>query len=348
MIGKDKSRGTWYAQIYFVDLEGKGHYKKKRGFSTKKEAQLYEAQMKLDNDVHSCSYTFKDMWHLSEVDSSAETKKQHAEHFNIRFSKFLNKRIDKITRHDLMQWRSDLYNSKFSTATKNTTIMYVRGVFEYANDVYGLPNTATCLKSFKKTNEELMREMQVWTVEEFRQFIGCVDSPIYRDFFHALFWTGMRRGECIALQCDDYEDGWINIHASQEYASEGLKPTKTRTRRRIQVDDVTAKILEKRKSESEHGYLFGGNYCLTPTPIDRHFKKAIQDAGVKPIRLHDLRHSHATLLINQGVNIVAVSKRLGHGDIETTLKHYTHLLADTDSEMMNIINSNAKKKQKKK
>ena len=66
------------------------------------------------------------------------------------------------------------------------------------------------------------------------------------------------------------------------------------------------------------------------------FKKAIKASGVKNIRLHDLRHSHATILINNGVNIVAVSKRL---DIETTLKTYTHLLSDTNKELIDKINA---------
>ena len=69
------------------------------------------------------------------------------------------------------------------------------------------------------------------------------------------------------------------------------------------------------------------------------FKKAIKASGVKNIRLHDLRHSHATILINNGINIVAVSKRLGHADIETTLKTYTHLLSDTNKELIDKINA---------
>ena len=74
------------------------------------------------------------------------------------------------------------------------------------------------------------------------------------------------------------------------------------------------------------------------------FKKAIKESCVKPIRLHDLRHSHATILINEGVNIVAVSKRLGHTDINQTLKTYTHLLKNTDEQMMETINSIVSKK----
>lgn len=80
-------------------------------------------------------------------------------------------------------------------------------------------------------------------------------------------------------------------------------------------------------------YLFGGSTPLCPSPVQRQFTKAILKAGVKKIRIHDLRHSHATWLINSGVNVVAVSKRLGHTDINQTLETYTHLLASTDQGM---------------
>ena len=85
-------------------------------------------------------------------------------------------------------------------------------------------------------------------------------------------------------------------------------------------------------------YVFGGERGIAPTTIGRKFLEAKKLSGVKNIRLHDLRHSHATVLINAGVNIVAVSKRLGHSTIDQTLKTYTHLLESSDQNMMRKIN----------
>ena len=84
-------------------------------------------------------------------------------------------------------------------------------------------------------------------------------------------------------------------------------------------------------------YLFGGESPLSPMGIDYHFKRAVKESGVKPIRIHDLRHSHATWLINNGVNIVAVSRRLGHASIEQTLKTYTHLLRESENDLITAI-----------
>ena len=78
---------------------------------------------------------------------------------------------------------------------------------------------------------------------------------------------------------------------------------------------------------------------LPPETITRKFHKAIKESGVKRITVHSLRHSHASWLINNGVNILAVSKRLGHKDVSTTLRVYTHLLEQTDNDMLGKLNS---------
>lgn len=341
MIGKDEKRNTWFVQIKIKDpLTGKWHSHKKRGFATKREAKQYEASISTGNEIPT-SKTFLQVaheWEIS-IQSSAASIRQHNEHFNIRFDQLKDRPIRSISRSDLIQWRNWLAQSDYATKTKNVTLAYVRAVFQYAANVYGYQDPARTLKNLKKTDSEVMQEMEVWTPEEFNTFLACVDNPLYRTYFDTLYWTGMRRGEAIALQCSDLEDGWINIHASQRDATTGLKPTKTRASRRIQIDDALNKELEQLKAEYKTGYLFGGETSLSPTQISRVFNAGIEKSGVKKIRLHDLRHSHATWLINHGVNIVAVSKRLGHSTIEQTLKTYTHLLESTDNEMMKTINS---------
>jgi integrase len=79
-------------------------------------------------------------------------------------------------------------------------------------------------------------------------------------------------------------------------------------------------------------------FPIAPVTIQGRFRKYIEKAGVKPIRIHDLRHSFATNLINSGANIVAVSKYLGHANINQTLKTYTHLLKSTDERLVQSVN----------
>lgn len=90
-------------------------------------------------------------------------------------------------------------------------------------------------------------------------------------------------------------------------------------------------------------FIFGRIKPFSQTNLDRVKDLAIKKANIKRIRIHDLRHSHASNLIAEGVNIVAVSKRLGHSDISMTLKVYTHLLQKTNDEMIDIVENSSKK-----
>ena len=339
-VYKDEKRGTWYVNYKYRDpVSGKQVWKKKRGFTYKREALAWEASAKTDSESKSTGTTFREMVQRWEeyTQASAHMHRKHDEHFTKRFSKFYDMPIQKITKKNLVEWRNELAALPFATRTLNTTLQYVSSVFKYAHDVYDIKNPAVFLKPLKMSNEEIMKEMDIWTPEEFSRFISCVDLPLYKLFFATLFWTGMRKGEAIALQKTDYCDGWLNIHATQEQRSEGLRPTKTKQSRKIRVDDILAPQLQQ-LSERSGSYLFGDDVGLSPTMIQKIFSNAVQKSGVKRIRIHDLRHSHASWLIGQGVNIVAVSKRLGHSTINQTLKTYTHLLQDSDDKLMETIN----------
>ena len=339
-VYKDKKRGTYYVSFSQKDIStGKFRHVTKRGFLTSKEAKQWERENYGKVRIRNVSKSFSDIsreWEQA-CQASIEVQQKHKAHFEKRFAEFQNRAIESITKADLITWRNELAEMPYSTRTKNTTIAYVKGVFRFATDMYGVPNTASMLRSLKKTNDEEMQEMEVWTPEEFQRFLAMVDVPVLKLYFEFLFWTGCRRGEALALQTNDVSDKHATIRYSQRSRKGGLKPTKTKQVRRIELDDQLWNDLQPLVLQNGR-YLFGGDKSLTPHVIERAFKKGLDRSGVRPIRIHDLRHSHATWLINNGVNIVAVSKRLGHATIEQTLKTYTHLLSQTDQEMMFKIN----------
>lgn len=338
-VYKDKERGTWYISFQRKDpITGKSKTTKKRGFKTKREAIIAEKDLFL-SDEKTSSVTFAEMVKLWEDHAQATplVRQKHREHFEKRFP-YYNDPIESLTKPILSRWRANLaQDDSFSTTTKNLTITHVKAVFRFAHEIYDLPDTASFLTRLRSTDEEAMKEFEVWTVEEFNQFIKCVTHPVYKVYFCFLYWTGCRRGEAIALQKADVRDHEATIKYSQRLQSTGLKPTKKRNVRTVRIDDVLWEQMQP-LLETEGDYVFGGTSGLSPNAIDNVFRKAIAESGVKKIRLHDLRHSHATWLINNGVNVVAVSKRLGHKDISTTLNTYTHLLESTDNGMMEKIN----------
>lgn len=344
-VYKDEKRKTWYVQYKYKDpVTGNWHVKKKRGFATKRDAKEAERQMTENSDT-SGLITFKTI--AEQYDSykqlSPDQHHKHQVHFEKRFSEYYNSPISKITVPQLVAWQTDLAKSTAcSTKTKNDTISFVRAVFAYANMVYGIPDVGKSLISIRKTKEEQLQEMQVWTVKEFKTFAKSVELETYRLFFTFLFWTGCRRGEAMALQKSDISGNTVTISKSIKHFKNGFQPTKTGATRRIYIDnDLLADL--KPLLEQEGPFVFGGDHSLPISGIDKQFHNAIEASGVKKIRLHDLRHSHASLLINNNVNIVAVSKRLGHASIEQTLKTYTHLLEDTDKKMASTIRKLHKK-----
>lgn len=338
MIGKDSKRGTWYVQIRCRDpLDNKMHIRKKRGFKTKREAKLAEAEM-MKEPAPSGSMTFRAIseQYLESIQAGDEAKQMHRTRFEKSFAYLYDLPINSITKPALIEWRSSLIASPYAYNTQKRTLQYVRSVFHYASQIYDVPDQSIVLKPIKKPIET-ESPMHVWTVEQFDQFLSAVDNPLYALFFETLFWTGMRRGEAIALQKTDLKGNELYIHGSMKHFVNGIKPPKNSASiRTIRLDDALVCDLQP-LLKADGDYLFGGETSLPISCIQRQFEKAIERSGVPKIRIHDLRHSHATILINAGVNIVAVSKRLGHATIEQTLKTYTHLLRQTDDQMMEVI-----------
>lgn len=357
-VYKDKKTGTWQVSYHVKELPtGTFKHKHKRGFKTAKEAKQWEYEHYYGVDPGTDTTTWEDKT-LEELATEwqdyrqlkPESRRHYTEHIRYRFGELREKTIKDISKFDLVSWRNWLANSEYSTLVKNATITYIRSIYIYLDEVYGGPNNGVVLKRLKKTNTEIMHEMQTWTPDEFDQFIKWVDDDIFKVFFEFLYWTGCRRGEAIALQCKDVYPKKVYICHSQRTQKEGLKPTKTKSNRWVTLDDQLARDINFLKTRTD-GYLFsndGGKTGLSPNMIESRFNEAIGLSGVKKIRIHDLRHSHATWLINNGVNIVAVSKRLGHATIEQTLKTYTHLVDQSDIHMITTLNQFRKVEEMKK
>lgn len=340
----DPKTKTWRARFRVKDpITGKTKQSSKRGFRTKREAKQYESDI-LKEPASNTGKTFADVaaeyldWKNPDPKSEMRQKKQASYRLHFPYN---DVPIKDITIQQMVSWQTDLQKEDFSTSLKNAVIQHVKAVFRFASSVYDIPDPSVMVKSLKKPIEE-DREMSVWTVEEFNQFIACVDNLTFKLFFEMLFWSGMRRGECIALLKADLDGEWININKSMKHAKNGSKGPKNRASiRRIKLDPKLVEDLQPLLTTAGP-YLFGGETSLAISSIDRHFHQGIKASGVKPIRLHDLRHSHATLLINSGCNIVAVSRRLGHSTVNETLATYTHLFRNTDDEMMDTITAKHK------
>lgn len=188
-------------------------------------------------------------------------------------------------------------------------------------------------------------KLNFWTVKEFKHFLTLFNDDEYniKLLFTVLFFTGLRLGEALALTWEDIEFSTNTIHVSKSVyvkkSEEHISSTKTKAGiRRIIMNNKLVETLEEWK-QTQHEKLkeYTSNLddlqifqnspiTITKDSIEKQYKKILQrDNTLKKIRIHDFRHSHASLLINQGEDYLVVKERLGHASITTTIDTYSHL-----------------------
>lgn len=306
----------------------------KRGFKSLKEAKEYEKKMLTVSTDITFRFLYEQYNKTRDVIESTNYEKNVV--VNKYLQELLNKKYTDITKPYLLNY---VNNIDAPIPTKNKLIVIIKSICQYANDVFDLPDNSKVLKKHKVAK----KEFSVWTIEQYYIFENKLKElyPKYVSYFHTLFFTGMRKGEARALTVDDLtDDKFVIINKSLRRGLKSLKTPKTqKSNRKVKLDDKTFELLKQQKAISEK-WLFGSYRPYCENTLNHIFNIVIEKAELPKIRIHDLRHSHATYLINNGINIVAVSKRLGHSNINTTLSTYTHLLEKTDNELIDLLNSN--------
>ena len=177
---------------------------------------------------------------------------------------------------------------------------------------------------------------------------SSVDKPDYKVPFDLLFWSGMRIGELEALTAEDidFDSNTISIRRTYLHAIKVMGPPKTSysirniTMPEFMMEDIK-EYLDSLPVQPEYPFMLH-----PPTTMRARLTKYTSLAGVSRITLHDLRHSHASYLIQQGVAITAISKRLGHSSPAITLNIYAHVYKDNDTEIAQMIEKDFKRASK--
>jgi integrase len=180
-------------------------------------------------------------------------------------------------------------------------------------------------------------EMQYWDSEEMNRFLqSLIGNPYYALFYTALF-TGMRRSELLGLKWGDvdFNGCQLSVRRSLQRENNGkyyFADVKSKSSKRtIELTPTTIDVLkqhwENSKKQGRDDLVFAvEGKPLRPNTITRAWQAGCQKAGVKVIRFHDARHTHATLLLKQGVHPKIVQERLGHSTIAMTLDIYSHVI----------------------
>lgn len=340
----------WSVRFRVIEF---GVYKNKRlpGFKTKKEADkayseyvsTHHSSIKLNNS----KILFYELF-LNYIEVIKNRVKPSSLYdikciFNTHILPyFRNLPIVKIQKTDVFSWQEKLTEQGYSYKYKAKIRNYLGNIFKYAIFYYDLPlNPVYQVEPFKRVVPT--KEMEIWSVEEFKTFINSVDNFLYSTFFNFLYLTGCRKGEAFALTWDkiDFESNKVLIDCSLTRKSENkayeILTTKTGVARKIVVPVFLIALLKKLKEETNGNFVFGGVKPLSENTVTRKFNYYIKKAEVKRIHIHCLRHSHASLLILEGNSIVLVSKRLGHSTIEQTLNTYSHLMPSEENKLVDTL-----------
>ena len=329
---KDKERGTWYASFYFTDWQGARKLKKKRGFARKKDAEQYEREF-LHKEAGNCDMTFSSMVDLYLADMSSRLRENTMETKRNIISKkvvpyFGSMKLSDITPSNVRRWQSAILESGTSPTYAKTIHNQLSAIFNYACRYYGLKDNPA--RQAGSMGEKRATEKHFWTPENFEMFIGYVPQYPARVGLAVLFGTGLRIGELLALtQADvDLSAGTISVSKSFQLIKGRPVVTAPKTEKSRRVVPLPSRMVEALKTYEKSIYDLQPTdrlFPFTKSYFHKQMEAGCREAKMEKIRLHDLRHSHASMLIHMGVPILLVSERLGHENVETTLQTYGHL-----------------------
>lgn len=335
----------WQYRIRYKDPHtNKYREKSKGGFHTKKEAQLAAAEVEkkiLNNTYTEITEMTLGSFIIEWMNSVAKNNMRPSTFSNRKI--IINKRIipelgslkiKEITPPTIQNFYNKLYEEGLSTSYVRTIHNLLNSMFQHA---YKWDMIHVNIMDKVDAPKPTQKEMKTWNIDEINRFLKVSENePTYIAFLLAIH-TGMRIGEILGLRWKDIDEVNKTIHITQTLVRIGGKvffqePKTKNSRRQIAITSQLLTELKKHKlrqsTEADLVVTTELGTPYNPRNLLRVFDRLIKKAEVPKIRFHDLRHTHATLLLKLGENPKIVSERLGHSKVSITLDVYSHVLPD--------------------
>lgn len=253
-----------------------------------------------------------------------------------------------LTTEILYKWQDELYQKKkpgTDSYYSHTRLKNIRAdlytFLEWVRKRYGYENSLEKVDAVKdKSVKRKVKPDNIWTEEQFARFISVVDDAVYKALFSLLFYTGKRKHEILALSPSDIKGNTILITKTltrkslnrAEGETYSITPTKAYKEDALPICPAAQRALDEYMKSDAYDpkarFLFGGGKPLAENTVTRTFKRCIVKSGLPEIRMHDLRHSFASMLIHHGANLSVVADLL-NDTLEQVTKTYAHMY-DTD------------------
>ena len=345
-VFKNEGNGTWYVMARYVNWKGERKQKCKRGFATKKEAQEWERMFQLQNssDMDMSFEAFTELYirdMKSRLKENTWLTKEHIIRTKI-LPYFGKLKISEISTKEVIAWQNEMLayrdekKKPYSQTYLKTLHNQLSAIFNHAVRYYELRSNPAAKVGNMGSEEH--KEMLFWTKEEYKKFsFEMMDKPVSFYAFEMLYWCGIREGELLALTLADFnfETHTLRINKSYQrlHREDVITPPKTlKSNRTIkmpqflcdEMQDYLKMLYEPKEDERI--------FTISKSYLHHEMNRGSKVSGVKRIRVHDLRHSHVSLLINMGFTVLAIADRMGHESIDITYR-YAHLFPSEQTQM---------------
>ena len=349
---KDAERNTWYVKFQYKNWKDERKWVTKRGFKTRRDALQWEREFQLQQQG-SIEMSFADFVNVYREDRVPRLKESTAlMKDNIIDTKlvpyFGSKAIQEITTRDEMMWQNEMLGFRDSKTGKPYSKSYLKtihnqlsAIFNHAVRHYKLKENPAMLVGNMGSDKNI--QMQYWTKDEYLRFADVMmDEPVAYGCFQILYWCGIREGEMMALTLDDldFESGKLRINKTFQHLKGKDMVTEPKTPKSNRVIQMPEFLVEELRDYVKMQYDLKPTDRLFPvckSYLYRMMKKGSELAGIKKIRVHDLRHSHVSLLIHMGYSAVAIAERVGHESVDITYR-YAHMFPSVQVDMANKLN----------
>ena len=346
MVFKNQKTEKWEVRCYYKDYKGIRKQKTKRGFRTKSEALDWERHFKLQ-EHQDLDMTIEDFFELYKRDVSHKVRPNTwEEKENIILTKILpyigKRKINELKITDVFEWQREI-KSQTTKAGKSFSQSYLKTIhnqlsamLNHAVRYYGLKwNVASKAGTLGSGTE---RNVDFWTQKEYQKFIEQVsDKPQSFYGFEILYWCGLRIGELLALTPKDFdfENNILKVTKSYKRVRGEDIVTDPKTQKSIRNIVMPNFLADEIKEYLSSIYGIGEEDTIfqnSKSYFRHEMVRGSKAAGVKRIRVHDLRHSHVSYLIDKGYTALAIADRLGHEAVDITYR-YAHLFPTVQTDM---------------
>lgn len=361
---KEHGKQRWYFQGYYNGVhycrklwEGKPMLSKMQAINAERDFLM--SQDYTYNTGVSSTYLYQLYDEFVESKSLKETTKKVAQAFmNTYLSMVQNNRLDTLSVAMFTDFRKQVEKRNVSIETKNRALSTMAKLLEYGHIAYGIPTNLQVPLLTKFKDFEIKKEVKaatIYTEEQMSLFLSSFDLKrqsgiMMHTFFELIYYTGLRIGEALALTFEDYSNGKLHIYKQwQVINGKGsiVTPKSKNSVRYVTLDSKTKNDLEEyinylkasRDYKKQNWFLFCGPTVITEQHIRRVCKEHSNKVGLPIIKIHELRHSHATYLRDMGYDEFTISQRLGN-EPDTARKTYIHAHIEDDEKVAQNIKRN--------